>query len=117
MNHSLPQPATANEDDTSKVIVNDRTEYRIVCWGNSWFDLVLIPFQTILLYGFMTGFSVLIVQGTYMTSDAQAALWVYFFAWAAGVVYLGVTITVAGWEMRLKAKVAAKVAADEDELA
>ncbi|KDO27108.1 hypothetical protein SPRG_07819 [Saprolegnia parasitica CBS 223.65] len=90
-----------------------RPDYHVVCCENSWGDIFFIPFQTLLLYGFMIGFSILVVQGTYMSTISQAALWIYFFAWAAGVVYLSVTIATADWETSLKAKLAAKMAADE----
>ncbi|KDO21246.1 hypothetical protein SPRG_13745 [Saprolegnia parasitica CBS 223.65] len=108
MRNPLPQPSTANDDDELKAVVTaDRADYYIVGCGTSWFDL----------YGFMTAFAAFTVLGTYMTSDARAALWICFFAWAAGVVYLAVTIAIADWETRLKAKVAAEVAADKDALA
>ncbi|KDO17579.1 hypothetical protein SPRG_17036 [Saprolegnia parasitica CBS 223.65] len=93
MRNSLPQSSTANDDDEPEAVVTaDRADYHIVCCGPLWL-------------------------GTYMTSGARAALWVCFFAWTAGVVYLAVTIAIANWAMCLKVKVVIKVAADEDAFA
>ncbi|OQR95175.1 hypothetical protein ACHHYP_00247 [Achlya hypogyna] len=92
---------------------DDRPDYKVVCCGNSWGDLIFIPVQTILLYGFLICYSILIVYATYQSTITQAALWVYFFAWGAGVVYLGVTIATADWETRLKKELAAKMALEE----
>ncbi|EQC42126.1 hypothetical protein SDRG_00966 [Saprolegnia diclina VS20] len=114
-----PTDAKASKSDQKVAPTKDyrapdaRPDYHVVCCENSWGDIFFIPFQTILLYGFMIGYSILIVQGTYMSTISQAALWIYFFAWAAGVVYLSVTIATADWETSLKSKLATKMAAEE----
>jgi len=87
-----------------KEVVPPREGYKVVCCGNSWTDLFLIPLCLIGLYIFLGGFYALIMHAIIQTTTTAAALWIYFFAWLTGVFFVLVMIKVYDYENCLKKK-------------
>ncbi|RHY94668.1 hypothetical protein DYB28_014006 [Aphanomyces astaci] len=82
----------------------ERPDYKIVCCGNNWLDLILVPFTAIALYGAMIGLSLLVLWAVFLTSSSGAAHWMFFFAWLTGVIAVVISVQVAQYESYLKAE-------------
>ncbi|ETV97567.1 hypothetical protein H310_09471 [Aphanomyces invadans] len=81
-----------------------RDGYNIVCCGNSWLDLFLIPLTVVVLFGAMIGLSILVLWSVFLTSTSGAAHWVFFFAWITGVIAVVISVQVAEYEKYLNAE-------------
>ncbi|RHY27839.1 hypothetical protein DYB32_009644 [Aphanomyces invadans] len=101
-----PKAAAKRAVSTTSEVEEDN--YKVVCCGNSWLDLVLVPLTAVVLYGAMIGLSLLVLWATFLTSASGAAHWMFFFAWLTGVIAVVISIQVAEYEAYILAEHAKK---------
>ncbi|KAL7694476.1 putative GPCR family 3 protein [Plasmopara halstedii] len=81
-----------------------KNEYRVLCCGNSWQDLLIIPLCIIGVYALLGALFALCTRSVLQTDDTNTALWVFFVFYAFFVFLLASVLgTVAYNRKMLKA--------------
>lgn len=87
-----------------KSSASKKNEYRVLCCGNSWQDLLIIPVCLIGVYALLGALFALCTRSVLQTDDTNTALWVFFVFYAFFVFVLGLVLgTVAYNRKMLKA--------------
>lgn len=101
-------PVSANDVNVTAIkphkSVNKKDEYQVLCCGNSWQDLLIIPLSLIGVYVLLGALFALCTRSVLQTDDTNTALWTFFVFYAFFVFMLGLVLgTVAYNRKMLKA--------------
>ncbi|KAK1945498.1 hypothetical protein P3T76_002546 [Phytophthora citrophthora] len=81
-----------------------KKEYRALCCGNSWQDLLIIPLCLIGVYALLGALFALCTRSVLQTDDTNTALWMFFVFYAFFIFLLALVLgTVAYNRKMLKA--------------
>ncbi|KAG7389546.1 hypothetical protein PHYPSEUDO_010191 [Phytophthora pseudosyringae] len=102
-----PAEIPVSADDVNVTAIkpgNKKSEYRVLCCGNSWQDLLVIPVCLAWVYALLGALFALCTRSVLQTDDTNTALWMFFVFYAFFIAMLGLVLgTVAYNRKMLKA--------------
>ncbi|GMF64513.1 unnamed protein product [Phytophthora lilii] len=101
-------PVSANDVNVTAIkphkSANAKKEYRVLCCGNSWQDLLIIPLCLLGVYTLLGALFALCTRSVLQTDDTNTALWMFFVFYVFFIAMLGLVLgTVAYNRKMLKA--------------
>jgi hypothetical protein len=78
-----------------------KKEYRVLCCGNSWQDLLVIPLCLFGVYALLGALFALCTRSVLQTDDTNTALWMFFVFYAFFVFVLGLVLGTVAYNRKL----------------
>ncbi|KAG3118298.1 hypothetical protein PI124_g1368 [Phytophthora idaei] len=103
--HQAEAPVSA--DDVTVAAVkphkssSKKSDYRVLCCGNSWQDLLIIPLCLIGVYALLGALFALCTRSVLQTDDTNTALWVFFVFYAFFVFVLALVLGTVAYNRKM----------------
>ncbi|KAH7484192.1 uncharacterized protein KRP23_3263 [Phytophthora ramorum] len=78
-----------------------KKQYRVLCCGNSWQDLLIIPLCLIGVYTLLGALFALCTRSVLQTDDTNTALWIFFVFYAFFVAMLGLVLGIVAYNRKM----------------
>ncbi|KAE9358652.1 hypothetical protein PF008_g2591 [Phytophthora fragariae] len=78
-----------------------KKEYRVLCCGNSWQDLIIIPVCLLGVYTMLGAIFALCTRAVLQTDDTNTALWTFFVFYAFFLFMLAVVLGTVAYNRKM----------------
>ncbi|GMF47985.1 unnamed protein product [Phytophthora fragariaefolia] len=78
-----------------------KKEYRVLCCGNSWQDLIIIPVCLLSVYTMLGAIFALCTRAVLQTDDTNTALWTFFVFYAFFLFMLGLVLVTVAYNRKM----------------
>ncbi|KAG7400480.1 hypothetical protein PHYBOEH_005508 [Phytophthora boehmeriae] len=78
-----------------------KKEYRVLCCGNSWQDLLVIPLCLVGVYTLLGALFALCTRAVLQTDDTNTALWSFFIIYVCFIFVLGLVLGTVAYNRKM----------------